>query len=365
MDLSKFTTDALIASEFRDSYALEAEKLEALYSKSKRHQWNAETDVDWSCFDAGEDILDRESDFLFRLDCVRELPGSQQTALWRAANLFLISQVLHGEQAALMTCGQLVNAVPDIEGKFAAAVQVMDEARHVEVFARYLGCHGERFPIDPDLKWIVEQLLVEHDWEAKCVGMQVILESVALSFFRLGGERGVEPVFRQFIGRVHEDEARHVAYGVLSLEHRIPELAPEVRERLENWAYDAVARLAGRAGKPSFTTQFQALAGVEGLDLARFLPKLIEETSDTSHIDFEGLVDPMAQTVIPNLMRVGLVPERLLDGYLAQGFRVDLAGRRVEDLHTFHADTREARKRFAEKQVDFSEAARVSAACGQ
>jgi len=362
MDLSKFTTDAMIASEFRDSYTLEAEKLEALYSKSKRHQWDAEADVDWSRFDAHADVLDRDSDFLFRLECVRALPTRQQSALWRASNLFLISQVLHGEQAALMTCGQLVNVVPDLDGKFAAAVQVMDEARHVEVFARYLACHGERYPIDPDLKWIVEQLLAEHDWEAKCVGMQVILESVALSFFRLGGERGVEPVFKQFIGRVHEDEARHVAYGVLSLEQRIPELAPAVRERLENWAYDAVARLAGRAGKPSFTTQFQALAAVEGLDLERFVPRLIEETSDTSHIDFEGLVDPMAQTVIPNLMRVGLVPDRLLEGYLAQGFRVDLEGQRVEDLHTFHPHTKAARKRLAERQVDFSEAAQVAAA---
>ncbi len=299
MDLSQFSTDALISSVFRDSYGLESEKLESLYSKSKRHQWNAETDVDWSRFDPNADVLDRETDFLFRLDCVKTLPADEQTALWRGANVFLLSQVLHGEQAALMTCGQLVNAVPDIEGKFAAAVQVMDEARHVEVFARYLACIGQRFPIDPDLKWIIEQLLSETDWEAKCVGMQIILESIALSFFRLGEARGVEPVFKQFIGRVHEDEARHVAYGVLTLEARIPQLDEATRRRLEDWAYNAVARMAGRAGKPSFSGQFQALATV-GIDLATFLPKLIEETRDTSHIDFEGLQDPMGHTVIPN-----------------------------------------------------------------
>jgi len=361
MDLSQFSTDALVSSVFRDSYTLDSDKLESLYSKSKRHQWNAEVDVDWSRFEPGCDILDRESDFLFRLNCVRELPESQQAALWRGANLFLISQVLHGEQAALMTCGQLVNAVPDIDGKFAASVQVMDEARHVEVFARYLECHGQRFPIDPDLKWIVERLLAEHDWEAKCVGMQVILESIALSFFRLGEARGVEPVFKSFIGRVHEDESRHVAYGVLSLGERIPELSESVRYRLEDWAYDSIARLAGRAGKPSFTSQFQALATV-GLDLGSFLPKLIEETSDSSHIDFEGLDDPMAQTVIPNLMRVGLVPERLVDGYLAQGFRVDLAAGTVADIHTFHDETQAARAVFHAKGIDFSEAKQVATA---
>jgi hypothetical protein len=237
----------------------------------------------------------------------------------------------------------------------------MDEARHVEVFARYLDCLGARFPIDPDLQWIVERLLSECEWEAKCVGMQIILESIALSFFRLGEKRGVEPVFKQFIGRVHEDEARHVAYGVLTLEERIPALAPKTRARLEDWAYDSVARIAGRAGKPAFQSQFQALAET-GIDLASFLPKLIEETRDASHIDFDGIEDPMAQTVIPNLLRVGLIPERLVAGYLAQGFRIDLQRATVEDIHSFHSETQAIRSEFRERGIDFSDSKQVSAA---
>ena len=361
MDLSRFTTDSLLHSVFRDSYALEAEKLESLYSKSKRHQWNAETDVDWSAFDPTSDVLDRSSDFLSRLRVVNELPEDDQRTLFKTANLFLLSQVLHGEQAALMTCGQLVNVVPDLDGKFAAAVQVMDEARHVEVFARYLECHGRRFPIDPDLKAIIEQLLSEPDWEAKCVGMQVILESIALSFFRLGEQVAVEPVLKSFIGKVHEDESRHVAYGVLTLEDRIPQLSGESRVRLEDWAYDAVARIGGRAGKPSFSSQMQALAAT-GIDLASFLPKLMEELQDVSHIDFDGLNDPMTQTVLPNLMHVGLVPERLVKGYLAQGWRLDPSERTVEDLHTFHADTQAIRQELREQGIDFADPAQVSRA---
>jgi hypothetical protein len=96
------------------------------------------------------------------------------------------------------------------------------------------------------------------------------------------------------------------------------------------------------------------------VDLEKFLPKLIEETRDTSHVDFEGLQDPMAQTVLPNLLRVGLVPERLVDGYLAQGFRVNLADRTVQDIHTFHADTQAARSVFHDRGIDFSEAAQVA-----
>ncbi len=360
MDLSRFETETWLPSVFRDAYALEAEKLESLYSKSKRHQWNAELDVDWSRFEPDVDVIDRRSDLLSRLRCVQELPEAQQDTLFKTASIFLLSQVLHGEQAALMTCGQLVNAVPDMDGKFAAAVQVMDEARHVEVFARYLACHGQRFPIDPDLKAIVEALLGERDWEAKCVGMQVILESIALSFFRLGEQLAVEPVFRQFIGRVHEDESRHVAYGVLTLEERIPQLADPSRRRLENWAYDAVARIGGRAGKPAFTSQFQALAAT-GIDLGSFLPKLLKEVSRPEELDLTDLRDPITETVLPNLVRVGLVPDRLLPGYLAQGWRIEPGLRRVEDLHTFHPEARAARDELRNRGADVADPLQVAA----
>jgi len=358
-DLLRFQSDCLLSSVFQDRYALEAEKLESLYSKSKRHQWNAEQDVDWTQFAPDADILDRDSDFLSRVPAVRELPQDQQDRLFKTAALFTLSQVLHGEQAALMTCGQLVNAVPDVDGKFAAAVQVMDEARHVEVFARYLDCHGRHFPIDPDLKAIVTQLLAEHDWEAKCVGMQVILESIALSFFRLGERMAVEPVFKQFIGRVHEDESRHVAYGVLTLEDRIPELSAESRSRLENWAYDAVVRIGGRAGTPAFRSQFDALATV-GIDLGSFLPRFLEQVTHPERLDLSGLSDPMTETVIPNLLRVGLVPERLATAYLAQGWKLDPARRRVEDLLPTHEEAEAARAEFRERGLDFSDPAQAS-----
>jgi hypothetical protein len=361
MDAAWFTSESLLASTFRDEYGLEREKLESLYSKSKRHQWNAELDVDWSRFEPELDVLDRKADFLFRLQCVRELPADQQARLLKAANLFLISQVLHGEQAALMTCGQLVNVVPDMDGKFAAAAQVIDEARHVEVFARYLACHGRRYPLDPDLRAIVQQLLSEPDWEAKCVGMQVILESIALSFFRLGVDMAVEPVLAQFIGRVHEDEARHVAYGVLALEGRIPELPEATRARLEDWAYDAIARIGGRAGKPTFASQMQALAAT-GIDLASFLPRLMKELAQPEDLDLSGLRDPMAHTVLPNLLRIGLVPERLVPGYLAQGWRVDRSAATVEDLHTFHPETRALRAELRAQGIDFADPGQVSRA---
>jgi len=103
--------------------------------------------VDWARFEPDAPVLDPDADFLSRLACVQKLPDADRARLFKTANLFPISQVLHGEQAALMTCGQLVNAVPDMDGKFAAASQVIDEARHVEVFGR----SGARHPLRPRL----------------------------------------------------------------------------------------------------------------------------------------------------------------------------------------------------------------------
>ncbi|HSJ96884.1 MAG TPA: ferritin-like domain-containing protein, partial [Myxococcota bacterium] len=336
-DAARFHTDARMQSVFRDHYALDAARLESLYSKAKRHQWNAELDVDWGAYDPESDVLERSRDFLGRLRCVHELPEDVQRRMFREAATFTLSQILHGEQAALMVCGQLVHVVPDLDGKFAAAVQVMDEARHVEVFARYLDKIGHRYPIDPDLQAIVTQLLAETDWEAKCVGMQVILESIALGFFRSGTELAREPVLASFIGRVHEDEARHVAYGVLSLEERIPNLPAEALARLQDLAYETVLRMGGRGGRPSFTTQFHALARA-GVDAGAFLPRLLAELTDPAGLDLEGIQDPITVTVLPNLLRVGLVAERQLLGYLAQGWRIDLATGAIEDLHTWHPD---------------------------
>lgn len=345
-DAARFHTDARMQSVFRDHYALDAARLESLYSKAKRHQWNAELDVDWDAYDPESDVLERSRDFLGRLRCVRELPDGVQRRMFREAATFTLSQILHGEQAALMVCGQLVHVVPDLDGKFAAAVQVMDEARHVEVFARYLDKIGHRYPIDPDLQAIVTQLLAETDWEAKCVGMQVILESIALGFFRSGTELAREPVLASFIGRVHEDEARHVAYGVLSLEERIPNLPAEALARLQDLAYETVLRMGGRGGRPSFTTQFHALARA-GVDTGTFLPKLLAEVTDPAGLDLEGIQDPLTVTVLPNLLRVGLVAERHLLGYLAQGWRIDPGTDAIEDLHTWHPDTRAARAELA------------------
>jgi len=137
-----------------------------------------------------------------------------------------------------------------------------------------------------------------------------------------------------------------VAYGVLSLEDRIPNLPEPALRRLQDLAYETVLRIGGRGGKPSFTTQFNALVRA-GVDAGAFMPKFLAEVTNPAGLDLEGIEDPLSATVIPNLMRVGLVPERHLLGYQAQGWKVDLATKTILDVHTWHADTKAARAELA------------------
>ena len=147
-----------------------------------------------------------------------------------------------------------------------------------------------------------------------------------------------------------------MAYGVLTLEERVPQLDRAARRRLEDLAYDAVARIGGRAGKPAFTTQFAAIAEA-GIDMASFLPRVLAEVTSPDGLDLDGVPDPITNTVLPNLLRVGLVPERQMDGYLAQGWRIEPGGSEVTDLHSWHPEARAARERISERGGDLADPA--------
>ena len=152
----------------------------------------------------------------------RSLPRGDAAELVRRTASFRLSQFLHGEQGALMVAAQLVNAVPHTDAKFYAATQTMDEARHVEVFARYIEKLDEIRPIAPSLKGILDQTLQTSDWMKKLVGMQIVVEGLALYAFREMRNLTEEPLLKELLTYVARDESRHHAYGVQYIERCVP-----------------------------------------------------------------------------------------------------------------------------------------------
>src|SRR3989454_7908186 len=227
------TSDTL----FNWEYAIHDPALLALYEKGKRLQWNASTDIDWSIDVDPEqfpDFLPPEA-----VDAVLSPPEKlevKELVRMRVHQLgWMLSQFLHGEQGALLATAQIVNTVPWTEAKFYAASQVADEARHVEVYRRYL---TEKlpvsFPVNPHLHTLLNQIISESRWDMIYLGMQIMVEGLALAAFGLMRFTAArEPLIQQITGYVMRDEARHVAFGILSLQDLYTKelTSHELRER--------------------------------------------------------------------------------------------------------------------------------------
>ena len=231
-------------------------QLERLYEKAKTSQWNAQTDLDWSIevdpYEAFNIFTESSSRDEFERDNDRRLPTDNWgEAEWREFSLetfkWRMSQFLHGEQGALLCTAKIVETVPWIDAKYYAATQVVDEARHVEVFGKYLDTKlGDSYPINVHLKLLLDDIINDSRWDMTYLGMQIMVEGLALAAFGFMHQLTPEPLLKKLLRYVMADEARHVAFGVLSLQEFYSELtAAELRERQE-FAFEAAVRMRDR-----------------------------------------------------------------------------------------------------------------------
>jgi hypothetical protein len=160
---------------------------------------------------------------------------------------WMLSQFMHGEQGALLCTAKIVETVPWIDAKYYAATQVMDEARHVEVFSKYLDTKlSGHYPMNAHLGLLLDDIVSDSRWDMTYLGMQIMVEGLALAAFGFIHAMTTEPLLKKLLRYVMADEARHVAFGVLSLQEYYKELsAAELRERQE-FAFEAAIRMKDR-----------------------------------------------------------------------------------------------------------------------
>jgi hypothetical protein len=144
------------------------------------------------------------------------------------------SQFLHGEQGAMICAARITESVPDLDAKFYAATQVMDEARHAETYARFLQEKVQLlYPINKHLKQLLEQTLSDRRWDVPYLGMQVLIEGLALAVFGLLRDMTPVALPKQILAYIMQDEARHVAFGRLALRDFYAELSDAERAERE------------------------------------------------------------------------------------------------------------------------------------
>jgi hypothetical protein len=320
------------------NYDPEVEELRNLYTKAAEAQWIGARDVAW---DQPIDLVRFSSTPLGagipieKTSYWRSLPEATVVELTRRTAAFRLSQFLHGEQGALMVAAQLVNAVPHTDAKFYAATQTMDEARHVEVFARYIEKLDEIRPIAPSLKGILDQTLETGDWMKKLVGMQIVVEGLALYAFRDMRNLTQEPLLKELLTYVARDESRHHAYGVQYIERCVPCLSDSERTELEDFALECARSLIDRNAQGFFTTLLGIWQEV-GVDPAAMFTSLHAEREEiTRDLPRGRRLGPVQGFVIPTLRRCGLLSERVAaryHGFLLDNFGSRVAGENVEEF---------------------------------
>ena len=321
------------------NYEPEVDELRRLYVKATEAQWIAEREVDWNR------PLDHKKFATTPLGTAipveqcsywKSLPEEQQWEMTRRTAGFRLSNFLHGEQGALMVAAQLVNAVPHTDAKFYAATQTMDEARHVEVFAKYIKKLDEVRPIAPALRTILDATLQTEDWMKKLVGMQIVVEGLALYSFREMRNLTEEPLLKDLLTYVARDESRHHAYGVEYIERCVPCLSAVAREELEDFALEAARSLIDQRNQQTFLTavmQIWAEIGIDPTELFACVQREREEL--TRHLPKRRRLGPVQGFVIPTLRRCGLLSERVAARYhefLRENLSGSLVGENLEEF---------------------------------
>lgn len=283
-------------------------ELTKLYSKAKRSQWNATTDIDWSI---EVDPLDTGglASYLpmIAAESFARFDEREQAEAGRQFNAWITSQFLHGEQGALLATAKLVQEVPWTEAKYYGATQVLDEARHVEAYARYLDEKLElTYPVNDNLRQLLELVVADTRWDVTYLGMQIIVEGIALAAFGLIHQFSTEPLIKQVTRYVMADEARHVAFGALSLAGVYDEMTTAERHEREDFVVEAAWLMRDR---------FLATEVWERLGMP--LDDGLRDSANSPMLQLFQRV--LFAKITPNLRKIGLLSPRLTDRLVGIG----------------------------------------------
>lgn len=314
-------------AHFDWNYLRNRPQLARLFDAAKDAQWHPQKDLDWK---TSVDPFNDEAallpwDFLpvYGLKQFDTGTPRERAEQRRGITSWLLSQFLHGEQGALFAACQVTEAVPWMDGKLYGSTQVMDEGRHVEVFHGYLTQKLEKkYEINDNLYVVIDALMSDSRWDMKFLGMQIMIEGLALGAFGMIQQKTREPLLKQMLTYVITDEARHVHYGVLALGEFLKQLTEKERQEREDWAFEVSLFLRNRFYAHEFYDEYYGHA------MSRAQWEALVRQSEMMAM----FRRTMFKRVIPNLKRIGLLSERIRPKYAELGLLDFEHGRAAPDL---------------------------------
>jgi len=333
--------DSRFTWEYDDGRA----RLLALYQKGKDKQWDATRRIDWDLEVDPDDVLGvpDESIAIYGTRYWDQLGPKNIKKLRLHLTSWQFSQFLHGEQGAMICAARIVESVPDLDSKFYAATQTMDEARHAELFARFLHEKvGLLYPINGQLQALLDDTLTDSRWDMPYLGMQVLIEGLALAAFGLVRDFATKPLPKQILAYVMQDEARHVAFGRMALRDYYRQLSDKELAEREEFVVEGCYLMRDR------------LRGEEVWENFGFDRGEIRELTEGSAYQtaFRSL---LFSRLVPCVRDIGLWSERLQQAYADMGV-LDAAR---ADLDALMRTDEEIAEKLDEQRFAAEEAARV------
>ncbi|MEI7754932.1 MAG: ferritin-like domain-containing protein [Actinomycetota bacterium] len=290
-------------SIFTWDYSLSRPALRKLYEKAKTGQWNGTTDLPWH-LDVDVEKTVKQDQEMLGVGIDQSIFDGTPVAKWGdkewlefgiEGRNWQLSQFLHGEQGALICTAKIVETVPWYDAKLYASTQVMDEARHVEVFARYLDEKlGGGYQVNAHLRMLLDDIINDSRWDMTYLGMQIMVEGLALAAFGFLHQTTQEPLLKQLLRYVMSDEARHVAFGVLSLKEVYDGMTDlEMKDRQE-FAFEAAVRMRDRFMQQEVWERM-------GVNVRDIVPIAL---ADPTRVMFQSM---LFSKIVPNCKKLGLL----------------------------------------------------------
>lgn len=316
---NKLEVESPVSVHWTWEYGSEVAELRRLYGKGKANQWDAQTDLDWSTPVSKDDWVIRPEASILAQSC--QLMGlseaTQKSAAFDEAN-YVLSQLLHGEQAALQLCGQLTNICEKMDEKWYAASQVIDEARHIEAFGKFLKDKmGTIYPVGPTVKMLLDILLEAKGVNRKTLGMQTLFEGTAVGIMNLLRSYSCNSLFSELIRRVEQDESRHAAFGVLVMRRVVEEANTEELEDMEDFSWDVMESLNANQQ----LDMMRSVAPKYDIDPEIAIRAFV---AHPQHAELNSLA--YMHTVVPNLVRLGLITDRTREKWRSVGMLTERRG---------------------------------------
>ncbi len=331
-DMATWDVEAQGAARFTWEYDDPRDRLLTLYQKGKDKQWDSTTRIDWSlevdphdCLGMPDEVIgihgtrqwDRIAGDRAEVDRLKH-----HLASWQ------FSQFLHGEQGAMICSARIVESVPDLDSKFYAATQTMDEARHAETYARFLQEKvGLLYPINPYLKSLLDDTLSDSRWDMPYLGMQVLIEGLALAAFGVLRDMTTKPLPKQILAYVMQDEARHVAFGRLALKDYYAQLTTAEREEREEFVVEGCYLMRDRFRSQEVWSNL-------GYDV----DECVQATVNSPY--YKAYQSLLFSRIVPCVKDIGLWGPKVQKAYADMGV-LDMAGVDLNALMKADEDTAE------------------------